>query len=50
MIPATKIVAEYRKHLNRINSGFGKSLSITQTDSYINEAYDYVFESLNTFS
>lgn len=46
MIKATKLQEEYRRHLNRRNSSYAKSISIADGDAYINSAIDIIFENL----
>jgi len=46
MIKGTEFHLEYLKQLNRINSNWGKSVSVAARDSYFNQAKDIVFENL----
>lgn len=44
MVKASKLQYEYRRGLNRVNSGFSKRISIVDGDSFLNAAKDLVFE------
>lgn len=44
MIKSTKLHSEYRRHLNRVNSAYSKSVSTADADGYLNEAIDTIFE------
>lgn len=44
MIKATQLQAEYRRHLNRINSSYGSRISTIDGDGFLNEAIDQIFE------
>lgn len=46
MIKAVTLQAEYRRSLNRINSGYGKRFSVIDGDGFLNEAIDIVFENI----
>lgn len=46
MIKATKLQEEYRRHLNRRNSAYAKSISIVDGDAYLNAAIDLIYENL----
>jgi len=48
MIKATVLQSEYRKALNRLNSGFNKRVTVIDGDKYINESIDFVFENFAT--
>lgn len=48
MISARLIQEEYRRHLNRVNSGYDTRIGTIDADAFINEGIDVVFENLAT--
>ena len=46
MIKAKVLQEDFRRHLNRKNSEYSKSISVADGDQYLNEAIDFIFENL----